>query len=228
MQDRLVAVAAHQTQRTAGFAAPRAALGREDLALEIGDRLLVEPAVDGDVVALLNEIAGVGDAVGELAVVGQDQEAGAVEVEPADAVQPRLRRVLDEVDRARAPLGIAVGADGSARLEEHDVDMLLRPAQRTPVDLDLVDGRVDPGRQPVDDLAVDGHGARKHEFLALAAGGDTRVGHHPLQAQAARLVGELALGHCGLAGLPGGTHLDSVRGARNARACRLSSRHATL
>ena len=44
-----------------------------------------------------------GQAVGEVAVVGEEQEALGVPVEPADGEDPRLGR--DEVDDRRAALG---------------------------------------------------------------------------------------------------------------------------
>ena len=48
------------------------------------------PAVDLDEVLLLDAVARVGDAVGQLAVVGEQQQSLGVGVEPPDGEHPRL------------------------------------------------------------------------------------------------------------------------------------------
>jgi hypothetical protein len=66
--------------------------GREDVAVDLGD------------VRLVHLVRRVGHAVRELAVVGEQDQAGGVGVEPADVEEP-LGPVLDEVLSVRRPSG---------------------------------------------------------------------------------------------------------------------------
>ena len=90
-------------------------------------------------------VARMGQAVRQLAVVGQQDQAGGVGVEPADRVQARA--VGHELDDRRAAVGVARGRDDAGRLVERVDDARLRARQRRAVDRDrrgLVDvaGRV--------------------------------------------------------------------------------------
>jgi hypothetical protein len=186
----LLAVAGDELER-----APRRRVARaraEDLAFDSRDGALVEASLERDVVALRHAVARVGESIRQLAVVREEEQPRAVEVEPSDAVEPRPLGVLHEVDRARPPARVAVRAHRSARLEEHDVDMLLGLAQGLSVDLDAVGRGIDPRGQRVDALAIHRHGAREDQLLALAARGDSSVCERLLQAHASRLVRELA------------------------------------
>ena len=161
-----------------------------------------------------------GQAIGELAVVGQDQQPRCIEVEPPNAVEPRSRRMIDEIDCARSTFGVAVGADGSARLEEHDVDMLLSWTQRLSVHLDAVDLWIGPGGQRVHRLSVDRDRALEDQCLAFAPSGDARVGEDLLEALAAFLLavdreGWVDFPRCGCTRLPRTAHPDSVRGCES-------------
>jgi hypothetical protein len=189
---RLVAVAADEAQRTAHRLTIGLRARTEHLALERRDAALIEASLEGQVVTLLDEIAGVRQPVRKRAVVGEQDEARTVEIEPAHAVEPGSARVTNEVDRAWAPLGVAVRAYRSARLEEHDVDMLLRRPERASVHLDAVVRWVREGGQRVDDLPVDGDRAGEDQFLALAPGRGSCIGQDPLQSHSARTVHELA------------------------------------
>ena len=95
-----------------------------------------------------------GQAVGELAVVGQQDQAGALLVEPADRVDP-LREPGDQVHHPRPAVGVVVGRDVPFGLEDGHINgsLLFDPFA---VQGDRRLSRVDPGRQVSDDPAVDG------------------------------------------------------------------------
>ena len=109
-------------------------------------------AADGGQVLLVDAVAGVGDAVGQLAVVGQQQQALGVGVEPADREHPRLGR--HELDDGRAAVGVLGRRDDAGRLVEQVVDEAGLGADRRPVDLDEVDVGIDAPAEH-GDLAVD-------------------------------------------------------------------------
>ena len=128
---------------------------------------------------------GVGDAVGQLAVVGQQQQALGVGVEPADREHPRLGR--HELDDGRPAVGVlgrrddagAACSAGSGRGPGFDAD-------RRAVDLDEVGVGVDPPAEH-GDLAVDRH----------PAGGDQVLADPPAAPAAARRAPSAGARRCG-------------------------------
>ena len=81
-------------------------------------------AADVGDVDLRDLVARVREAVGEVAVVGQQDQAGGVGVEAADRVEPRAGRV-DELDDGRAAVGVLGGRDDAARLVDQPDRALL-------------------------------------------------------------------------------------------------------
>ena len=93
-------------------------------------------AADRGQVLLVDAVAGVGDAVGQLAVVGQQQQPLGVGVEPADGEHPWLGG--DELDDRRPSVGVACGGHHATRLVQQVVDEAGLGADRRTVDLDEV------------------------------------------------------------------------------------------
>jgi hypothetical protein len=88
-----------------------------------------------DGVELLDLVARVHQAVGELAVVGQQQHAGRVAVEPPDGHHaPLAELAVEQVHHRAALLRVVGGGDRVARLVQHDVREGLR-VDRAAVDL---------------------------------------------------------------------------------------------
>ncbi len=79
-------------------------------------------------VGLRHFVARVGEAVGQLAVVGEQQQAGRVGVEPADRVEARL--ALDQADHRRPRSGLLRGRDDAGRLVDRPDLTRLRADQR--------------------------------------------------------------------------------------------------
>lgn len=201
VEDRLLAVPRDHVEATRlGLAAGASlAVGEEDAALEALDVIVGELPRHGDLVALVHLVARMREPVGELAVVGHEQQARRIHVEPTDRVEPQAAGMVDEVDRARATLGIAVGADHALGLEEQHVRHARVAAHAAAVGDDLVLDRVDPRGQAGDDGAVHLDEALGDHLLATASAGHARIGKELLQADAARGVGEgvVGLGHAG-------------------------------
>ena len=88
-------------------------------------------------VLLLHLVTGMGQAVGELAVGGQEQEAGRVDVQPPDVPEVRRRSRQEVVDRL-APLLVVSGNDITSGLVEEDGRLARLEADRAAVDLDVL------------------------------------------------------------------------------------------
>ncbi len=120
-----------------------------------------------------------GQPVGEVAVVREQQDAARVDVEPTHGHHPRL--VTDDVDHRRAPFGVARRRHDTERLVEEDVGELLL-AHPFAVDLDDVprrDERVQLARLP-----VHRHPAGFDQLVCRPTRGDTGTGEVTIQAHA--------------------------------------------
>ena len=118
-------------------------------------------------VDLLDAVTRMRQPVGQLAVVGQDHQPGAVLVEPADGVDP-LGDLGEQVDHAGPARGVVVGRDVALGLVHGVVDHLL---ELDPLAVDG-DGRllgIDPRAQLADDLAVDRDPPLEDVLLAVPA-----------------------------------------------------------
>ena len=113
---------------------------------------------------------------GEAAVVGQQQQALAVDVEAADADQAR-QVCRQGVEYRRAPLRVGVGRHQPARLVVEEQPRALALRQRLAVDLHLVVG-ADIERRRGNDRAVDRHAPVRDPAFGLAARAQARPRHH--------------------------------------------------
>ncbi len=144
-----------------------------------------------DVVLLRQPVARMHHPVGDVTVVGQEQQALGVAVEPTDWIDP-----LPDVDQVhdRPPVPLVAGRRNVApRLVEQDVARFLGTQQR-PIDSDLGRARVDLGPELGDDLAVDRDAASLNHPLRAAAGGDTAGREDSLEALARLDLGPSSLG----------------------------------
>jgi hypothetical protein len=139
-----------------------------DAVLELIELRLGDVTMSADAVA--PQPAGVRQfqRTGQPAVIGQQQQAFGIEVEPADADKARqtFRQV---VEHRGAPLGIVVGRHQAARLMIQKQPRALTLGQRLAVDgHNVVRGDVQRGR--VDDAAVHRDAALHDPVLGVAAG----------------------------------------------------------
>ncbi|HTE54103.1 MAG TPA: hypothetical protein VK698_24785 [Kofleriaceae bacterium] len=103
----------------------------------------------------------------QVAVVGQEQHALAVVVEPTDRLH-RDREVVQVLHHGQAALVVRDRRDAPLRLVEHAVEQLLRVG-RLAVDRDLIDRRIHRGAELGDRLAVHAHPPGGDQVLRLAA-----------------------------------------------------------
>lgn len=100
---------------------------QEDPSLQRLDAGRIERALDDHLVFLVDAVARVCQSVGEISIVGQQQQSGGVGVQAADAEQARSAGVEDQIDRSCSSFGITVGTHHVARFVEHDVDAVSEP-----------------------------------------------------------------------------------------------------
>ena len=113
------------------------------------------------------------EAVGELTVVSEQQQALGLGVQAANVEQalPLLEALVDEVAHRRATHVVAHRGLDAARLIEDVVVHLIVDLDAHSVDADDVLVRVDAHAHPIHNLAVDLDSARGDELLAHAAAG---------------------------------------------------------
>ena len=151
-----------------------AALGQVNAMGQPPHGLAAYLADDGGQVRLGHLEPRVRQALGKVAVVGHQQGAARVGIEPAHREEARPR-MLHEVDGPLAAGGIVVGADDARRLVEEPV---LRPllVDAVAVEADVLRLGVGLGPEFGDGLPVDRHAARQDDLLAGPPRGHAGVG----------------------------------------------------
>src|SRR6185437_9476305 len=171
--DRTPVQAAHRS-RSGALAAPDI----KALA-EAGEGGVAEWRVHGGAVNLLDLGGRIGDALGEDAVVGEEQEAAGVLVEAADGEIPRRLLAHHIVDRG-ATAGIAVAGDDAGGLVQGPIEAARR-AERAAVQLDLLTRGSDPGLRVAQHASGDRDPARGDPLGGNRAGSEAGAGKGPVQ-----------------------------------------------
>ncbi len=140
-----------------------------------------------------------GQPLGQLAVVGEEDQAGGVRVEAADGVQAPLG--VDELDDRRAAVGVLRGRDDPRRLVDGVDDALGGRRDGTAVDGDGLRA-VDVVGGVAQHQAADRHAAAGDHALGGAAGGDARVGEELGEPHLPCIFVDLELLDSALAGEP--------------------------
>lgn len=140
-----------------------------------------EAALDFDVIDLWEMGPGFEHGGGEIAIVGEKDEAGVGVVEGADRINA-LGKAAQEIAKRAAALGIGEGGDDFGRFVEDEVDVIFFGFDEVAGGFDLVLGGISLGAEFGDDLAVDANLARKDELFGVAARGDAGVGDDFLEA----------------------------------------------
>jgi len=104
------------------------------------------------------------DPFGKIAVVGQDQEAFGIVIQPPRG-EDALADLAEKVGDDRPTLGILQRRHVPGGLVEHEVDLLHLGRNQPPVDTDFVAPGVGPGPQLSDDPVVDLDLPGKDEIL---------------------------------------------------------------
>lgn len=136
---------------------------------------IVEHTLDLDQIGFRNMVAWMEQGLGQIAVIGQQHEPLAVEIQPSDRKHAH-RDSVQEILHGRATLRIVQGGHDVLRLVEDEIDIRLRRPQMLAVDLDVVPVRIDLGAELLHHAAVDRHAAGRDQLLSLAPRGQPCAG----------------------------------------------------
>src|SRR5579885_3876644 len=143
--------------------------------------LLAQMAVGFHQVGFDDVACGRGDAVCEFAVVGQQQQAFAVIIQPPDRINPLLD-AAQQVHDGLAALRIADRGHHALGFVQGDVNVALRFFKKTAVDFDMVAIEVRLGAELRDRPAVDGDAAFGDHLLGFPPAGDAGLRQDFLEA----------------------------------------------
>jgi hypothetical protein len=150
------------------------AIGQPDAFGYLGERFAGRQTGHQHAIQFLHAVARMRQSIRQLAVVGEDQEAGAVLVEAADGVDP-LGDFGKQVDDPRTAGRVEGGRDITLGFIDGVIDHRLL-LDRLAVDCDPSTRGIDPRAEDADDLAVDGDSTLEDQLLTGAAGAEPGVG----------------------------------------------------
>ena len=153
----------------------RGPVGQHRAAPPAREILGADPPLDLNLVDARDLVARMEEAVAELAVIGEQEQALGVEVEATDGEQPLGARG-QEIDHNGPALGIAPARHVTARLVQEHVAMRGNRGQRPPVDGDDVALGIGLRAGLAPDLAVDADAAGAEERLSPAARAQSPLG----------------------------------------------------
>src|SRR5688572_33225987 len=119
-------------------------------------------------------VAGIGEAMAQAMVVGEDQEPGGVLVEAAHGEDPPVE-VVEELVYGQPPAGVGPSGDVPDGLVERDRHALGFVPRADAVHRDGVPPRIDAARGDADHLPTNGHPAVLDPPLRLAARADAEL-----------------------------------------------------
>ncbi len=140
-----------------------------------------EAALDLDVIDLRKTGPGFEHGGGEIAIVGEKDEAGIGVIKGADRIDA-LGKTAEEIAQCAAAFGISEGGNDFGRFVEEEIDVIFFGFDEAAGGFDLVFGGIGFGAELRDDDAVDAHLAGEDELLGVAARGDAGVGDYFLEA----------------------------------------------
>ncbi len=154
-------------------------VGEPDSFGELGGQFRARQTRHERPIDLFDAILGMGQAIRELAVVGHEDEAGAVLVEPSHAVNS-FRRLGKQVNDAWAARGVGIGRDIALGLMDGVID------GRFEGDCLAIDGHprgggVDTGAEHFRDLAINGDPSLENELFAGPSRAQAGAGQDLLQ-----------------------------------------------
>lgn len=133
-------------------------------------------------------IAGMGESLRQVAIVGDDQQAGGIFVESSDGEQAGAI-AGKQVEDAAATFGIVSGAEETGGLVEHEVFLPLN-LQPLPIERDGLTPGFDCGAKLSDRLAVDRDASGSDQLFAFPARAQSRLSEETLQTHGSGGFGE--------------------------------------
>ena len=148
----------------------RQALRQIDAMTYLLQYFLVRPACYMDLVGLLHTVSRMRQPIGQLAVVGDQDQSFTVDVESADIVD--ASDILgNHIDHAGSARWITCRADNTSWLVDRIGDQFWA-CQWLAVNTDFLSASIHSGSKRGDHLAIYFHPTFEHQTFALAAAGD--------------------------------------------------------
>jgi len=132
-----------------------------------------------DQIRLRDFVIGVRQPLSELRIVGEDQQAAGIQIEPADRRNESVD-IRNQIVDGRASLGILEGRDVTGGLVEQDIERLFG-AQWFAVEENPVALEIDPVIRILDNAAVDPDAPRVNPAARLCARANARLRKNPFQ-----------------------------------------------
>jgi len=126
-----------------------------------------------------NAVARMGEAISEIAVVGEEEKSLGLGVELAYWIEAAWEHFSEEIDGAGLFTLGDVGAVDAFGFVQEDVEALagdtIAQADALAVDFDLIGFGIDHDGELVDDSAIDGDAALEDHFFDIAPGSDACI-----------------------------------------------------
>lgn len=140
-----------------------------------------EAALDFYVIDLRKIGPGFEHGGGEIAIVGEKDEAGVSVIEGANGIYA-FGKTAQEIAKRAAALRIGEGGNDFGRFVEEEIDVIFFGFDEAAGGFDLVLEGIGLGAEFGDDAAVDANLAGEDELFGVAARGDAGVGDYFLEA----------------------------------------------
>jgi len=164
-----------------GFDAAAVVEGDGDAGAQALERFFAGLAADFDEIGFGNVGAGLGEFLGQGAIVGKEKKPFTGVIEAANGIDA-LGEFAEELHDGGAAFGIADGGDVAFRFVQEKIDETLRAVEGFAVDADGVGLRIGLSSLLGYDLAVKRDATGGDDFFGFAAGGDAGGGEDFLEA----------------------------------------------
>ena len=149
------------------FGGTRRAVAQRDAAAELIESFVGQQRGALGEVSLRDFLIGVGEPLGELRVVGQDEESAGIEIEAANRGDEGVN-IGDQIVDGGAAFGVLEGRDVTGGLIEQDVEAL-PGLEGLAIEENFVAVEIDPLIGVFDDTAVDADAAGMNPAASLGA-----------------------------------------------------------
>jgi hypothetical protein len=146
---------------------------QEDACFQRSDRTVFEHALDLHQIGLGEFMFGVGDQMGKIAVIRQEQQALGIVVQPAHGIDTDFDTFQQIMHRGPS-LRVGHGGHKTRGFVQHNIRRRLFGVDEFAVNLDMVFVRVGLGPELGHDRPVHPHPAFGNKLFRSAAGGDSR------------------------------------------------------
>lgn len=141
------------------------ALGKPDALVEFFDVFALDSSFDFGQIGFGEAVFWVGEAISEVVIVGEDNQARGIDVEPANAEDSMA--CWDQVDGLGSALRVKIGADDAFGFIEEEINLWLGLNPLACRDYGVLI-EVRKGGDGIDDPAVYGDKAFENHFLAFS------------------------------------------------------------